>query len=123
MVDPITRISGSDGTSPTSMSHSLSISAEPDNAWVAARQSQINRDLEALGEINRRQDQSEQEPADEPVEEREPHPEDRRTVEAIERPEAEEAAPEAELLSGESERIGCVNFDEDTPFGHRTAIV
>jgi hypothetical protein len=26
-------------------------------------------------------------------------------------------------LSGESERIGTVDFDDDTPFGHRTAIV
>jgi hypothetical protein len=26
-------------------------------------------------------------------------------------------------LSGESDRIGTVDFDVDTPFGHRTAIV
>jgi len=30
---------------------------------------------------------------------------------------------EQEKLSGESDLIGTVDFDDDTPFGHRTAIV
>nr|WP_246762673.1 hypothetical protein [Rhizobium sp. NZLR1] len=39
--------------------------------------------------------------------------------------EGEEAGHQAEqpVLSGESERIGTRNFDDDTPFGERVVIV
>jgi len=74
----------------TKVGISTSIGSEPDNAWVAARQSQITADQQAskgAAQTNRMGN-------------------------------AEQA-----LLSGESERIGTRNFDKDTPFGKRVAII
>ena len=48
MVDSVTAISGSIATTPTQPDRSLSITSEPDNKWVADRQSQIDRDQAAL---------------------------------------------------------------------------
>ncbi len=117
MVERISRISRSDATSPTDVSHTLNIGSDADNAWVAARQSQINHDIEERREHA--------------AEERREHgspPEDDGNTHALasrEGTETEDAEDGAEepRLSGESERIGTQNFDEDTPFGDRTLIV
>lgn len=95
MVKPVTRISASAASEATRIDHSLSITSEPDNAWIAARQDRITADQE-----ERKRDATEGDSDDRLPEE------------------ADEA-----LLSGESERIGSQNFDEDTPFGDRVAII
>ncbi|MEB2846801.1 hypothetical protein GAO09_05025 [Rhizobiales bacterium RZME27] len=95
MVKPVARISASAASEATRIDHSLSITSEPDNAWVAARQDRMTADQE-----ERKRDVTEGDSEDH----------------------AREEADEA-LLSGESERIGSQNFDDDTPFGDRVAII
>ena len=95
MVKPVTRISASAESEVTRIDHSLSITSEPDNAWVAARQDRMTADGEGR---------------------------ERSVTESDSDDHAPEEADEA-LLSGESERIGSQNFDEDTPFGDRVAII
>lgn len=118
MVERISRISRSDATSPTDVGHTLNIGSDADNAWVAARQSQINHDIEERREHA--------------AEERREHgspPEDDGNAHALASREGTETedAPDGDAeklrFSGESERIGTQNFDEDTPFGERVAIV
>jgi hypothetical protein len=126
MVDPIVPISGTSASRATQVDSSLSV-AEPQNAWVAARQSHITADLLALqsavlneAEVSpfphHHRDEQEVESDD-----RHPHKRHDRS------PETElEAAAEAEdsaTLSGESDRIGTGTFDPDTPFGERSAIL
>ncbi|MBP1853358.1 hypothetical protein [Rhizobium halophytocola] len=124
MVDPISRISASDPSRATDMSNSLSIGSEPDNAWVAARQARINADLAALAAINNGgAAPSKDEPADGAAVDEDASGQGRQTFEAQQPAPAGEAPPEEPVLSGESERIGSVNFDDDTPFGHRSAIL
>jgi len=126
MVDAISPITSSSATSPTQVDRSLSITSEPDNKWVAARQSIINSDQVALKQAN-----SELQAdiarysgaADDEMEVSPDHhshsggsggeDEGHRTVEP----------DEQQRLSGESGLIGTVDFDNNTPFGHRTAIV
>ncbi|MGF9562779.1 hypothetical protein [Neorhizobium sp. JUb45] len=105
MVEPVTRISASAASEATRIDSSLSITSEPDNAWVAARQEQITADQQRL-----RRDAADEKPDGAP-----PH-------------HAHTAAetsdqPEEQRLSGESERIGNQNFDDDTPFGERVVIL
>gem|GEM_PF-4882398 len=45
MVDKVERIRGTASATPTRVNESLSITSEPDNAWIAQRQSAINEDL------------------------------------------------------------------------------
>ncbi|QXZ80760.1 hypothetical protein [Rhizobium sp. L51/94] len=52
MVDAIRPITGSSATSPTQVDRSLSITSEPDNKWVATRQSIIDSDQVALKQAN-----------------------------------------------------------------------
>jgi hypothetical protein len=122
MVERISRISRSDATSPTDIAHTLNIASDADNAWVAARQSQINRDIEerrrTMLEEKAKHGTLDDEPAgggDEP-------PSDP-GVEISDADDTAEDNAEEPRLSGESERIGTQNFDEDTPFGDRTLIV
>ncbi len=103
MVKPVTRITASAASEATRIDRSLSITSEPDNVWIAARQDRITADGERL-----KRDVAEEEARDQA-----PHPD-----QVTEKAEAEEA-----LLSGESEQIGTQNFDDDTPFGDRVAIV
>lgn len=122
MVERISRISRSDATSPTDVSHTLNIGSDADNALVAARQSQINHDIEERrrtmleekaehGTLDDEQAGNEHRPPSDP------------SVETSGTDEAAESSAEEPRLSGESERIGTQNFDEDTPFGDRTLIV
>ncbi|AOG08896.1 hypothetical protein [Agrobacterium sp. RAC06] len=99
MVERISRTSPSAASSQTEGGHTLNLGSDAQNAWVAARQSKINHDLE----------ERHQQDADEKISE---------GAAAEDDGDAKE-----KRLSGESERIGTQNFDEDTPFGERVVIV
>ncbi|MBU0739385.1 MAG: hypothetical protein KJ981_11635 [Alphaproteobacteria bacterium] len=99
MVERISRISSSEASSQTESGQTLSLGSDAQNAWVAARQSKINHDLEE----RHQQDAEEKIGQDSPVE--------------------DGGDVEEKRFSGESERIGTQNFDENTPFGERVAIV
>lgn len=104
MVEPVTPISASAASLATQIDRSLSITSEPDNAWVAARQDRMTEDQQRLkGDVK-----------DDDPDERHPH---------HGHPHEDGDAPEDRALSGESERIGTQNFDEDTPFGGRVVII
>lgn len=126
MVDPVDRISSSAATTATQIGTSLSIDSEADNAWVAARQSRMTADLLAHAHPAESHKHA---PHPHPAEDHEPggvqedgHAPSRQFFEPEGDAPAAEPEPEA-TLSGESDRIGSVNFDDDTPFGEREAIV
>lgn len=122
MVDRISRISSSEASTRTEAGHTLNLGSDAQNAWVAARQSKINHDIEERHRI------AVEERAENGMpEEDEASPDhkfaSRQWVDTSE-PEATPEDPTEEArLSGESERIGTQNFDEDTPFGDRVVIV
>lgn len=99
MVERISRISSSEASSQTEAGSTLNLGSDAQNAWVAARQSKISHDLEE----RHQQDAEEKIGQDSPVE--------------------DGGDVEEKRFSGESERIGTQNFDENTPFGERVAIV
>lgn len=121
MVDAITPVSASAATPATQVDRSLSITSEPDNKWVAARQSKIESDqvthkqenIELQAEISRFAGQADEEMEVSPDGQREHHRETETSDHDAEEPK----------LSGESDSIGTVDFDDDTPFGHRTAFI
>ena len=119
MVHAVTRIVATTPSTATKIGTSTSITSEPDNVWVAARQSQINADQVAQKKAG--QDQNAEAGSDagaiEDEDQREQSEED---------DDASPGAggdPQCHLFSGESERIGSVNFDDETPFGERVAII
>jgi hypothetical protein len=126
MVDPIAAVSGSAAITRTQVDKSLSITSEPDNKWVAARQSVIEADQVALKHANAELHadiarfsggaDDEMEVSPDGQSRRHQNRADGGGIEATDR-------DDHAKLSGESERIGTVDFDDDTPFGHRTAIV
>lgn len=121
MVKRINRVSGSEASTRTESGHTLNLGSDSLNAWVAARQSKINHDI-----AERQRQTADQQARDGfyPSEEERADDAPSHNVWA-ETPEAEAAAesgPEPRL-SGESERIGTQNFDDDTPFGERVVIV
>ncbi|WP_458391797.1 hypothetical protein [Rhizobium laguerreae] len=118
MVDAINPISATAASEPTQVGTSTSIGSEPDNAWVAARQSQITADQLAAKEAAKGLV-----PHADLIVENEEHPQKRHGHAASD--DGEEAGEQAEqpVLSGESDRIGTRNFDDDTPFGERVAII
>lgn len=122
MVDRISRISGSEASTRTETSHTLNLGSDAQNAWVAARQSKINDDIEERHRIAVEERAENGLPEDD-----EASPEhkfaSRQWVEPSEPEDAAEYPAEEPRLSGESERIGTQNFDEDTPFGDRELIV
>jgi hypothetical protein len=125
MVDAITPVSASSETTATHVEKSLSITSEPDNKWVASRQSKIDADQV---ESRRRHPSSAETspPVPEDVEEELPplfegHARKRRSRQEPGQDLSEET--DAHLLSGESTDIGSTNFDDETPFGDRVAIV
>ena len=99
MVERISRTSSSAASSQTEGGRTLNLGSDAQNAWVAARQSKINHDLE------------------------ERHQRDAEEKIAHDLPAQEGDDVEEKRLSGESERIGTQNFDESTPFGERVVIV
>jgi hypothetical protein len=124
MVDPITPISATSPSSATKIGSSVSITPEAENAWVAARQSHITADLDALKDAAERQDDG-QEDRQRDADDAPVSSDDRHTHSRFEgtAPEDAGAAEEHPRFSGESERIGTQNFDENTPFGERVAII
>lgn len=116
MVEAVASVSSTSSSSPTSIGTSTSITAVPENAWVAARQARITADQERL---SRRKTEDEDRPA------RDREDSDPRHGLATEHRDdfVSDETEQPAVLSGESERIGTANFDEDTPFGERVAIV
>jgi hypothetical protein len=124
MVDAINPISATAPSEPTRVGTSTSISSEPDNAWVAARQSHITADQLALKRAAERESAGDLIPHAELVVEDDRHAQKRHgDDEPSEDRDAAEEQAEHPTLSGESERIGTRNFDDDTPFGERVAII
>jgi hypothetical protein len=122
MVDRITSIFGSEASTRTETGHTLNLGSDAQNAWVAARQSKINHDIEELHKMAVEERAENGMPEED---EAAPNHEfaSRQWVEPSDTDVADENTDEEPRLSGESERIGTQNFDEDTPFGDRTLIV
>lgn len=123
MVDAISPINASAATSATAVDRSLSIASEPGNKWVAERQSRIDADQNAT---HARNNSSSNDLADEEIEEEIPplfEGHARRRKARRDYPDDNADQTRDHVLSGESERIGSTNFDDDTPFGERTAII
>ncbi len=119
MVTPVSRISSTSASTATQVDSSVVSRAEPDNVWAAERQSQINADLAAMKQFREQREQTVED------EESSGSPDDRhlhRPQEAT-ASETRDDAGEDDRLSGESDRIGTRNFDDDTPFGHRVLII
>jgi hypothetical protein len=128
MVDAITPIAATAVSSPTRIDTSTSIDSISEHAWTAARQSQITADQDGLAKDNAvdREHHRHDPPdtADPPIGDRdEPLSPRQQRDEVLEELDAAEQPPGQPRLSGESERIGTQNFDEDTPFGERVAFV
>lgn len=122
MVDPVNRISRSEASMPSQIDHTLNVRSDANNAWISARQSQINDDLLelqkiAIAELARRKEQ------DATVDPDEQHPHSRQWFEPVDPSEETDQSEQQPKLSGESDRIGTQNFDDDTPFGERVAIL
>ncbi|MBY5455425.1 hypothetical protein ELH26_13920 [Rhizobium leguminosarum] len=122
MVDAINPISATAPSEPTKVGTSTSIGSEPDNAWVAARQSQITADQLAAKRAVEKEAANDLIPHADLIVDDEAHPQKRHGHAASEGEDTGEQA-EQPVLSGESDRIGTRNFDDDTPFGERIAIV
>ena len=123
MVEAINPISATAPSEPTRVGTSTSIGSEPDNAWVAARQSHITADLLALKRTAEKESASDLIPHAELLVEDDQHAKKRRGDEPSEERETAEEQAEHPNFSGESDRIGTCNFDDDTPFGERVAII
>jgi len=111
MVARLAPISSTAASHQTRIDSSFSL-AEPDVAWVAERQSTIDRGFE------KKRDQSEpndREPAGDVEEDR------HQSASEIISAEEHDRAPT--LLSGESARIGQGNLGEDVPFGKHEGYV
>ncbi|NKL78653.1 hypothetical protein [Rhizobium leguminosarum] len=119
MVDAINPISATAPSEPTKVGTSTSIGSEPDNAWVAARQSRITADQLAAKKAVEKEAAKGLIPHADLIVENEEHPQKQRGHAASD--DGEEAGEQ--VLSGESDRIGTRNFDDDTPFGERVAIL
>jgi len=122
MVDPVNRISRSDASLPTQIDQTLNVRSDANNAWIAARQSRISDDLLelqkiAIEELARRKEQEAH------VDPDGQHAHTRQWFEPLGASEDTEETEQQPRLSGESERIGSQNFDDDTPFGERVAIL
>lgn len=111
MVEKIAPTSPTAPSSATHVNHSTSIASEPDNAWVAERQAQItargtsHSEAHIIARDEERVDGDGDPAADRHLDHHSSHPH------------PDEGNPGEERLSGESERIGTDNFDEDVPFG------
>ncbi|MBO3761151.1 hypothetical protein [Ciceribacter sp. L1K22] len=121
MVDPVTRISPSEASIPTNVGSTLAIGSEAYNAWIAARQAQINADLLDLENAAREELERRQAEGETATDEDQAHA--RQWGEPLPDWEEAESEPDQQTLSGESRRIGTQNFDDETPFGSRVAIL
>jgi hypothetical protein len=112
VVSKVEKIESASSTRPIHTNHSISITSEPDGVWVAHIQSAITAGLEKQGSANRLARESD-EPDLSGGAHSDPH---HRSEPAHTDPEA--ALPKEEHLSGESERIGSGNLEDDVPFGN-----
>jgi hypothetical protein len=112
MVDKIEKVSGTSASAPTRVDTSVSLS-EPEAAWVAERQSIISSEL-----AQRAREETDGLSRDDDVAERASG--DRHLAHHSH---AKKEDGSEELLSGESERIGTGNLDEDVPFGDHVGFV
>ncbi len=111
MVEKIAPTSPTAPSSATHVNHSTSIGSEPDNAWVAERQAKITAGSGKKDEHHSADsDEDRFDADDDPAAGR--HLDHHSTHLHVEAPD-----PDEERLSGESERIGSGNLDEDVPFG------
>lgn len=128
MVDAISAVKATSASSesiPVDAEKSMSIDSEPDNRYVAWRQSQINAalyamrlagDREATGDASLRK-------AEEEVDSQGGHSELRGNDHLPPRPHGADDEPNSRTLSGESDHIGTVEYDDGTPFGRRTSFI
>lgn len=110
MVEKVSKISASAAPAATRVEHSISI-AEPEIAWAARRQAEIDEGLE-----DRRKS------GEHALHESEAEDADSRHLD-LHHSESGEQTDDAEKLSGESERIGTGNLDEDVPFGEHSGYI
>lgn len=111
MVEKIAPTSPTVASSATHVNHSTSIGSEPDNAWVAERQAKITAGSGKKDDHHTADGEEDRiDGDDDPAAER--HLDHHST-----HPRAEATDPGEERLSGESERIGTGNLDDDVPFG------
>ncbi len=108
MVDRVSPIAATSPSSVTTAQDSLSITSEPDNAFVARRQAEITAALEQRKERDILGHESHH-----GTEKHEPSGDGAH-------PDADKAA-DADRLSGESGRIGTGNWEEDVPPGEHVA--
>ncbi|WP_083347507.1 hypothetical protein [Rhizobium sp. LCM 4573] len=105
MVEKIERIAATSPSRPTQVDDSTSITSEPDGVWVAHRQSEITAGLKERAHASR---QGGKPDGDELA---------KHQVDSCPTDDQNGEQPSDEKLSGESERIGQGNWDEDVPFG------
>lgn len=111
MVEKIAPTSPTAASSATHVNHSTSIGSEPDNAWVAERQARITAGSGKKGDHHPADgDQDRIDGDDDPAA-------DRHLDHHSSHPRTKEPDTDEEHLSGESERIGTGNLDDDVPFG------
>jgi hypothetical protein len=129
MVDAISPISTAAAASPTQIGTSTAIDAAADTVWIAARQAQLMADQRALRRTGS-EDATSPNPPRHDIDEDAAHdgqlsPRQQRdeTLDELQAGDEQPEPAEPPTLSGESERIGTQNFDEDTPFGARVAIL
>ncbi|MDS7595445.1 hypothetical protein [Agrobacterium tumefaciens] len=102
MVEKIERIRGTVPSSQTRIDNSLSITSEPDNTWYAKRQSTINENLGKRSLLTGMRDEgSDHECA----------------ADSQDSKDRDDGNDADKRLSGESERIGTGNWDDDVPDG------
>lgn len=121
MVDPIKRISRAEPSLASQVDSTLSIGSDANNAWVAARQSEINAALDDLE--NAAKEELARRKAEDEAKENDSGAHARQWGAPYGDADEEEAPQPEPTLSGESDRIGTQNFDEYTPFGTRVAIL
>jgi len=112
LVDKVERAAATSAPSPTRVDRSHSVFSEPDNAWVAERQNAITEGFEHYRNSPHHGvdcEANEDDGADR-------HPDHHSSS-------SRNDTAESERLSGESERIGSGNLDEDVPFGKHEGYV
>ena len=111
MVSKIEKIGSASSTRAIVTNHSISIASEPDGVWVDHVQSGITAGLERQGAANRLANDHGEEAISKDTDQEH----DRHVVSPKDGKHAE--LPNEEHLSGESERIGSGNWDDNIPFG------
>jgi len=115
MVDRLSPVSSTAAPAATRVDQSFSL-AEPDVAWTAERQSAINEGFRRL-----REDRPDTEEGEQPVKDEDGSVD--RLPHHPARAKNEGEAVNSDHLSGESERIGTGNLEDEAPFGAHVGYV